>query len=138
MCIKQHATNANQNNAMQEMRKIMKSSPQLATRLFFLFALRSPELGGELLLSEAFPGVSTRTCGVDTLPGGPEGVLTAAVADASLGAGFGAGPVARSVSPAARDKMKEPGSPTSGVSSMNSSPYRVNKLNASPRLRVSW
>lgn len=42
----------------------------------------------------------------------------------------------RSVSPAL-DKIKDPGSPTNGVSSMNSSPYRARRLNDSARVIIS-
>jgi len=61
------------------------SSIQLAVRFFFRFPLFSPELGGELLMSDALPGVSTLTCGVDTRPAGL-GVL-AAVPSPALDAG---------------------------------------------------
>lgn len=36
------------------------------------------------------------------------------------------------------DKIKEPGSPVNGVSSMYSSPYLERRLNDSIRFRVSW
>jgi hypothetical protein len=88
-------------------------------RFFFRFDLSPAELGGELLLSEALPGVSTRTCGVDALTGRVEGVLVAAAVVAIFGTALAAVPV---VSPPVRDNMNEPGSPTRGLSSMNSSP----------------
>ena len=122
---------------MPNSRGYHKMQIQLTTRLFFRFPLFSPELGGELLLSDAFPGVSTRTCGVDTRPGGPDGALpmvSGSVLEASLNEPL----FERAASPPARDRMNEPGSPTSGASSMYSSPYCVNRLNESAKLRVSW
>lgn len=100
---------------------IIKYANQLTTRFFFFFPLFSPELGGELLISDAFPGVSIRTCGVLDRPRTPEGVFIP-VPRVALEVAFTAAPAARSFSPT-RDKMKEPGSPVSGCSSMNSSPY---------------
>jgi hypothetical protein len=99
-------------------KKGIKKAAQLTIRLFFLFPLSPAELGGEVLFSETLPGVSTRTCGVDALTGSAEGVPVGAAA-AIFGAALAAEPV---VSPPVRDRMNEPGSPTRGFSSMNSSP----------------
>lgn len=96
----------------------IKKPTQLTIRLFFFFPLSPVELGGELF-SEALPGVSTRTCGVDALTGRAEGVLVGAALAAIFGAPLTAELV---VSPPVRDRMNEPGSPTRGLSSMNSSP----------------
>lgn len=102
----------------QRKKKGIKKPTQLTIRLFFFFPLSPAELGGELF-SEALPGVSTRTCGVDALAGRAEGVLVGAALAAIFGAPLTAEPV---VSPPVRDRMNEPGSPTRGLSSMNSSP----------------
>lgn len=77
-----------------------------------------------------FPGVSTLTCGVPTLVGALVAVPVVAVG--------GCRPcfVVLSTSPD-RDKMKDPGSPTNGLASMNSSPYRERRLNDSASVLVS-
>lgn len=59
----------------------------------------------------------------------------------TAGACIALGPPGRREAPAVSetfDRMKEPGSPVNGVSSIYSSPYLESRFNASIRFRVSW
>lgn len=96
--------------------------------LLFFFRSFSSAIGVLPPLSD-LPGVSILTCGVPTLVGAFVAVPVVAVG--------GCSPCfVLSTSPD-RDNMKDPGSPTNGLSSMNSSPYRERRLNDSANVLVS-
>lgn len=111
---------------------------QLPALLFLRRDLFSSDIGVLPPLSEAeteaFPGVSTVTRGVPTLVGAFVAVPAAVVDDGC--ACLVAVAVVLSTSPD-RDNIKDPGSPTNGFSSMNSSPYRERRLNDSASALVS-
>lgn len=93
---------------------------QFPALLFPFRNVASSDAAGVVVL----PGVSPLSCGVPTLgitPGGASCLV----------------PGPRSVSPDL-ERINDPGSPTNGLSSINSSPYRERRLNDSASVLVSW